>query len=496
MVLLIPENLNIDALIPMELTGDKKKRLHDRIAYFLHTLITKLTSKKVFDRYIDEGFIYLKTEYLRKVMGNSPENVITILERNGVIEVDSQYLIGRRSRGYKLSATYIGTRFTHVALRSYAVRKSILNLEKESRTQQKKLAAKIPQVVKQHKSKEWGIDLLEAERWIDTFLQEFEKSLLSSPLSGKSQTELLNIYKEYYQYIRYRLQFIKEGKIDYSIDERSGRLHSTVTNLPRLLRYFLKHRTGSELFSIDIKNSQPFLLAYTSTRLFWSTSTSSKDKTIKLMTIDKELHNKIMKEEKGKRKGVITMINSHEIPSIQEFEELNYKSLVESGELYEYLQKKLNGLFITKRGVDRFGTRSQVKVEVLRFMFFDPRKSVAEIYAPYRNFSEMFPVETQVMNLLKIFNYKDLPILLQRIESELILRRIGNRLQHVPFLTVHDSLIVRKQDVDQVVEIINQEYTEALNMTPRLDIKLLNPSKAFDELHDYVGEKLLKNQAA
>jgi hypothetical protein len=125
-------------------------------------------------------------------------------------------------------------------------------------------------------------------------------------------------------------------------------------------------------------------------------------------------------------------------------------------------------------------------------MYFDTRKENLPFYAPFKLFAELFPLEAQIMRLLKCDDYTQFPILLQKIESKLILEELGRELHDTPFLTLHDSLIFRSHCEDQVVTVLNKVFTRHLQTVPRLERTVYTPSRAFEMLPNYLEEKLMK----
>lgn len=72
----------------------------------------------------------------------------------------------------------------------------------------------------------------------------------------------------------------------------------------------------------------------------------------------------------------------------------------------------------------------------------------------------IFPQATKGIATIKTSNYKDLCSLLQRIESKMFIDDILNNIDLEFCLTVHDSLIVKKEDADYALGFCQRKYPE------------------------------------
>jgi hypothetical protein len=58
-----------------------------------------------------------------------------------------------------------------------------------------------------------------------------------------------------------KIDFLEKGYISYKREGKDNRLHSVLTNLPKDLRSFLRFEQTKKLISLDLKSSQPYMLA-------------------------------------------------------------------------------------------------------------------------------------------------------------------------------------------------------------------------------------------
>lgn len=239
----------------------------------------------------------------------------------------------------------------------------------------------------------------------------------------------------------------------YSVDKTSERFHSNITNMSKLIRPFLL-LDREHTVNIDIKNSQPYL----------STVLLTDPAKLSIFT----------------KNGTFPML-------LQSLEPLNsedvtkYISLVNSGGFYEYMMNELSNIGI-------FITRDEVKKLCLRLLY---RPTKAPKNKPEnRNirtlrtiFKKSFPNVWKRFAVIRgnkrgnhFYNFKRLPILMQSIESYLILEVILPQVLRIPdckALTIHDSVICndRPYIVEGITTIMEKELFRFTGYKPRLSVE-------------------------
>lgn len=200
------------------------------------------------------------------------------------------------------------------------------------------------------------------------------------------------------------LENIKNNTPWYSFD-KFGRFHSSFTTLKSKIRENHITIQGEELKELDIHNSQPLFLS-----VFMS--------------------NKLSKY------------------NIEPLEYEHFKTLVLNGEFYEYIMHYMG---IEKKGI--------TKKELYKILFGHKRNTLY-----YNIFRELFPSITDFLEQYKKEkqNYKIFSHTLQKMESEFLFNNIIKKaLEYNPeliFVTVHDSIMVRKKDFPMINKIFNYYY--------------------------------------
>jgi len=301
------------------------------------------------------------------------------------------------------------------------------------------------------------------EKVQETFRKEAVKSIRGHSEQSKylKQLTIADEFKDYvnsnytdetdqYNSVMGSATRIINGEIVYSVDNTSGRFHSNITNMAKSLRPYLRIK-GEPLANIDIKNSQPYL----------STILLTDPGKVSYLT---------------KNPAFAMLLQTLKVSLCQDVKK--YISLVISGQIYEYLMSE----FI-KEGLQL--SRSETKRQVLRILFARNRMPKDEINKKCRLiFKDRFPTVHRIFSKIrgsekgdKFQNFKRFAILLQRIESylmlDIILKRIYKELPGTIAITVHDSIMtgVLTNDVEAVKKIMIDELTFFVGFQPQINIE-------------------------
>jgi hypothetical protein len=259
---------------------------------------------------------------------------------------------------------------------------------------------------------------------------------------------------------------ILNNDIFHSVDKTSGRFHSNITNMAKGLRQYLRIK-GEPLANIDIKNSQPYL----------STILLTDPGKVSYLT-----NNPVF----------ALLLQTLKVSLNQDVKE--YISLVISGQIYEY----------SKEGLQL--SRSETKRQVLRILFARNRMPNEEVNRKARQiFINRFPTVHRIFSKVrgreqgdKFQNFKRFAILLQRIESylmlDIILKRIYKELPGTIAITVHDSIMtgVLTNDVEAVKKVMIEELTLYVGFRPQINIEgIIIENKRGEEMKGETGRDII-----
>ncbi len=269
--------------------------------------------------------------------------------------------------------------------------------------------------------------------------------------------------KTYYYHTS--LQMLKDKRFRYfKRNNTNHRLDTNLTNLKSELRQFIK----GDLVSIDLANSQPFflyiLIKHIKDNIFYNN--------IKDIPLCSGLLNIDIVEWFGKQQfNNVLKIHQNDL-------------FFENGELLRFQKSVVSGLFyddLRLNLVDEMLSRDDVKKMIFAVLF-----SRNEIYTDYRRsipyvkekklFAKVYPSLYKEVYSLKKKDHTRLSILLQRIESKVFIDIICPDLvsKGIVPLTIHDSIIVRKDQVVKALYLCEKVFDKCFGIVPKFHIKPLN----------------------
>jgi len=423
----LPGNFDLDKHLleyPPDQVTDFEK---DNLTYIL-SLITRIPARA--ERH-DSEYVSLKAQYLKNRVRNYRQYLNYAIE-SGILETDSQYIPGKKSTGYKFTDEFL-TRVKSEPIVKY----SLVRSESKAREEKNKSTAAKYSYLTNHFNGELSFDYQGAQ------------DLLINTSCTVQQ----------YNYSLVHLDELKEAEYRYSVDGTAHRFHSNLTNLKSDFRQFLTY--GNEyLVSVDISNSQPFFSLclfepsfyesegsqFNIHSIFPSISSISFDTIIPLMV----------------RKVLESPVNN----DIQQ-----YKELVLLGQLYEYLAREI----YDQKGIV-YEDRRRLKTDFFR-AFYSPNQTIGNPDAHLRRlFKERFPSVYEIFSLIKKKDHRVLPILLQRIESHIIIEQICPHITqlrpHLPIYTLHDNIVTIEGNEGFIEDIMSNDIKRITGFTPTLKVEI------------------------
>jgi hypothetical protein len=153
----------------------------------------------------------------------------------------------------------------------------------------------------------------------------------------------------------------------------------------------------------------------------------------------------------------------------------NHKTQAGKG-FYEYIKLVNSGDFY--RGISKTIAPNAVydkdKMKVMMFMvFFSSNRFIGQVKAiPKKLFKIKFPDVYKVFQLIKKNNHATLPIMLQKIESQIILeratKRIGMERPNLPIFTIHDSIATIQGEEDYVEKVLKESIFEYAGLSAKI----------------------------
>jgi hypothetical protein len=396
--------------------------------YFFY-LVHYLTILQV--QYKKEEYFTFNRDFLKNVTISNIERYIKILKNGEFIISDNTYIVGVKSLKYKLNLNLIrGVKKVELPNDSNLSR-SILKKRNNEKAHYNRLEPHLRAMQLEFMKME--IDYQSAINWVENNSNETQKlSYLTS------------------------INHIEDKRFRYFIiNKTNGRLNTNLTNLKSDLRQFIK----GDYVSIDLKNSQPFLLGL----LIDSIINSSATLCCKL---DEENLIKVFGIKAIKR--VLLIHQNQEKEKMVKFR--NYYNSVLTGKLYDDFIDKYS------ENIERKEVKEiMFKVLFSRNQFHKGYKKITPYEKEKSTFASVYPFVYEVVKILKDKDHRTLPIFLQKLESYLFIDCIAKKLVGngiVPF-TIHDSIIVKAEYQVKTIEIMNDVFFNQIGVIPSFDIKKL-----------------------
>lgn len=401
---------------------------------YFYYVIHHLTVMSI--QYKDEEYFSLNKKYLKSVTACNIDRYIRILKNGEFIISDKSYEVGVKSLRYKLNPKFM-TGVSKIELDSGCkLGKRIIKKLNQRKAHYNRLEPHLKCMKNELMKME--LDYQQANKWIEdnaNSTQEFSYLTSVNHIEDK------------------RFRYFKRNKTN-------GRLDTNLTNLKSDLRQFIV----GDYVSIDLKNSQPFLLGILIDNIIYNRDTlccylqgGKLTKTFGIKGIQKILliH---QNQEKSKMVNLRSFYNS-----------------VLNGTLYDEFVKHYSGDI----------TRKEVKNIMFKVLF-----SKNQYYSGYRKiipyerdkmtFASVYPFVYEVVKILKTKDNRTLPIYLQQLESYLFIDCIAKELVNngiIPF-TIHDSVIVKTEFLSKTTDIMNEVFNKQIGVIPSFDIKFINKKES------------------
>lgn len=136
--------------------------------------------------------------------------------------------------------------------------------------------------------------------------------------------------------------------------------------------------------------------------------------------------------------------------------------------------------FFCEPGGTQFANRKAIKAMTFTVLFSDNRFIGQPEAEAKRIFRGLFPTVYEIFRLIKKRSAANLPILLQRMESNVILDHVAKRisLEHpeMPLFPVHDSVVCPVGMAAHVVSVMEEEFKRLLGIKPMVRCEFWRPS--------------------
>jgi|LauGreDrversion4_2_1035121.scaffolds.fasta_scaffold46679_1 hypothetical protein len=459
----IPRGIDIDGLLSdLRANKTKKEFIRNGLVY----MIARIHEEQLKNE--NERFILLNHKTLERIIGKGDGDRVSLIKdillSSNIIEVDGKYQSRHKSLGYKIAKDYL----TEDVIK-YPYGERISKIIKEL-------------LIEKNEWDEHEIELTDTDQY-NNINTQFDKHQLTWCTSvyddlksighevlqsfdrkrGLKNQYIISLLSYIGQLVRY-INDIDNRNYHCSISPSNNRFNSVLTSTPKQLRPYLRIN-GDSLVEADITSSQPYLLSCILNDRF----ENEKQNGFNLTTLYPVLKEYFEISEKITQ-GV--GLNNHrffgclffddDIPSIQEFCSIDF-----TNDFYEQVIE-----FGRENNIQT--TREQVKKTMMNFLFNDKIEQ--------RDSSTVIIIlEMRFKGLMSFFEgfhgsftSRRLALLLQKVESHLILDKVVPRIleyiNEIPVFTIHDCVLTVPQ-YGQDVQRIMEETIHSITEKP-LNVKL------------------------
>jgi len=449
----IPDSFDIDFFITRIPTSSIKPFKKKHLLYILDLITSIPANNKALD--LKEGFVPINAKILQNKVRNYKQ-YLEYLVTSGVLIVNKHYIPGEKSRGYKFIEQFSG------------IVRMVID-DDENNTQE--LSKQLNGISKLHRKQYQHL-----LKWYDTCFQIDSKLALSyieadynrkiiNP-SFQDCDELTGQCKdpvEQYNSAFVNIEKFSGGALLLNIDDFGRRIHSPLTNIRSELRNLLTYN-GLQLASVDINNSQPYLSTLLFNPSFWDITNTTYVLTHNSVGITlKEIFNS------NSVTDYFIMICKIAISCVDS-DVHTYTEIVKSGRFYEYMAEQTQ---------TDMSDRSKLKAAIFQVLFTDNSYIGQTEAAPKRKFRDLFPDVYQLFSSIKRKEKANMPKLLQRIESHIILsivtKRVAIEKPNLPIFTIHDSIVTIQGYEYYIERVMEEEMIKILGFPPKLTVSLWKP---------------------
>lgn len=394
-----PENFDPEPILP---------GYEDYVRLFVHYVLLQRY------KYDDNEFAPLKASILiKEIHSIKTKTIKEALIKHKVIECDKIYAKGLKCFGFRMTKKYLNQKVISIKILN---RKILTNKHKHDLYINKEITNKTHLAIFNN-VKQIKIDYNKANQYL----------INNSDNVDNTDCKWMSLEK------------INNKDWFFHVDER-GRVYHNVTTLWKEFRQFVSLNNTS-LVNIDISNSQPLIFSITLNQFVFLNSCNK--------ALNRFKHCNDMSLVKSNC-NIYNYTNYYDesFYSVKIKDVERYNSLVQEGKIYDFLMAETNKT-----------NRNQFKRQFFAEVFYSTINTETELT---KKFASIFPTVFKAIHHYKKNDYRNLPLAMQKAEADIMINDVSKNLteQHIPFLTVHDSIMAPPEHVNIVKKHITQAFAK------------------------------------
>lgn len=369
----------------------------------------------------EKGNIYaqLVMKYLRNITWNA-EKYIQLLIKSDIIVRIGGYTPGDHAYKYRFTSAFQSPYITTELNNAKLIRK----INKENALSGRKSSRRYP-----HQN-----------RQIQSMILNFEKAIKLSHEKFPSDDQVNKL-----NYAIGAVTRIQNKEFYHRVDDTGNRLHTNLTNLPRFLRSEIQINQ-KYISGVDIRNSQPYIAT-------------------------KFLSNPESTKEFFPGKFPLMMLKCLRLPEQEDVKK--FLLLTSKAQFYKYLETEFNKKGLHYEIISHDKVSQELKDKIFQILFDKNHHTSME----KRIFNELFPGVEKAFSVLRMDDYKNFVISLQRMEShivlDIILRRLNTEHSELVATQIYDSVCtsIATDDIKTVCQVMKEELTKFIGLPPVLKVE-------------------------
>ena len=475
MIVRVPNNLDVKEIVSkLGLSKVKSKNLKTKIYYFISRLVMTHQNIETFE----EGSIRICTKEIGRIFGHYRKLVMDLLIEERVIYKTIDYEVGGKCNRYMLNKS----------LQESELR--FITLEYEYKNKNEKKYSVLDRFFNHH------LKLSGVNNSI--------RDIVTGIIPYIQSDEELKVFKNKLGIWIQNIEDINNNKTWHKRSATNNRFNSSITNLHRVFKHHLTYNE-KQLVQVDIKSSQIYLLASILNYNFFKSNTDkSFSSLINERNTNKEsviyyMFSPLMHAQFSKSKGrrfqedLSKFLRERPIDhcEFQKFREAPF-----SKDFYSHLfelefHRQPNPL-----------ERNSIKSDIM-YVLFEGNRNHRKRVEGVRLINKYYPfVNRTIEYLIDTIGGRDFAVLLQRLESQLVIDQIVPRFHeecpHAPIITIHDSIITDEKHSLILEEIMREILLRETQIEPGLKVEKLRPrplmEKDLQDIYAKIKKKSTKGK--
>lgn len=544
---IVPNKVDVDILLkPLELTRTLEKSFKDDIYLFISLIY--ISDKDYYRLYKNNGFTKYSSIALKNLFdGKRFYKLLNLLIVNGIVEKDKNWKndVNKSKsycQGYRICKFYLDYKsaFKTIVLKEkykkYFASNAKGDLVNVSGTisDLSEYAPLLDQFDKYKLSLDSGVYdyLCNYSRLLVSKLRDDRIAHGIKNPDNLNRYQLLKLYSIIGRYIISITDF-QNDKIWHNVSKSNNRFNTSITGLKKGFRNFITIAGVDSIYQIDVKSSQPYILASIMSKDFmtakiegynlWTIYPALYEKlkdyiendsislSEDIIDINPEfIRKKVYEYTKALKSGNITengagalgvIKNYYGISSKDEYNELNSAGTLsiwgkffnqkDIDSIVNYRKSNFTKDFyldvaheymrissISANDIDVKELRKKFK-STLMYILFDNNSQNRRNNADIRIFTNVFSgVNKWIEGILKLTSKKEFAYLMQRAESYLILKIVANEFinanPNAPVFTIHDAILTSGEYINKLERLLKKRLFEVTKIGPGADVIQIN----------------------